>query len=208
VLRIDHVVRTVPELNDAATRLFDRYGLASVPGGRHAGWGTGNRLIPLGNDYVELISVVDRAEAEETDFGRTMLERIAEGEQWFAVCLADDDLDATAARLGLTIDPGSRLLPGGVVVRWRSAGLDDAKREPWLPFFIEWDVPPDLHPGRGSAAHRVHVTGIAWVELAGALSKLRDWVGGADVPFRMVEGTPGIRAVGIGTAEGRELRLE
>ena len=206
--RIDHVVRAVPDLDGAATRLLDRYGLASVPGGRHPGWGTGNRLIPLGSNYVELISVVDRAEAEQTEFGRTMVERVARGEQWFAVCLADDDLDATANRLDLVIESGSRILPDGAVIRWRSAGLGDAKREPWLPFFIDWDVPPDLHPGRGSAAHRADVTGIAWVELAGDPATLGDWTGGADVPFRMIEGAPGIRAVGIATAEGRELRLD
>lgn len=206
--QVDHVVRAVPDLDRAATRLLDRYGLASIPGGRHPGWGTGNRLIPLGNDYVELLSVVDPAEAEQTTFGRTMVERVARGEHWFAVCLADDDLDATATRLDLAIESGSRVLPDGDVVRWRSAGLDDPKREPWLPFFIEWDVPLNLHPGRASAAHRVDVTGIAWVELAGDPSKLSDWIGDANASFHVVDGTPGIRAVGIATAEAGELRLE
>ena len=207
MLRIDHVVREVPDLDHAAARFLDRYGLASLPGGRHPGWGTGNRLIPLGNDYVELISVVDVAEAEKTEFGRTMLARVAEGEQWYAICLADDDIDATAARLGLEIAAGSRVLPDGVVVRWRSAGLEDAKREPWLPFFIEWDVPPELHPGRAPATHRVPATGIAWVELAGNPETLTDWLGGADLPFRVVKGKPGIRSVGIAT-EGSELVVE
>jgi hypothetical protein len=207
VLRIDHVVRAVPDLDAAAARWLERYGLASLPGGRHPGWGTANRLIPLGNDYVELISVVDPAEAEKTEFGRSMSARIAEGDQWFAVCLADDDLEATAARLGLEIAAGSRVLPDGGVVRWRSAGLDDATRELWLPFFIEWDVPPDLHPSRAAAPHRVAATGIAWVELAGNAATLRDWLGAATVPFRTVEGDPGIRAVGIAT-EGAEITLE
>lgn len=207
MLRIDHVVREVPDLDLAATRFLDRYGLVSVPGGRHPGWGTGNRLVPLGNDYIELISVLDRAEAEKTEFGRTMLERVAEGEQWFAVCLADDDLDATATRLGLEIATGSRVLPDGAVVRWRSAGLDSPNREPWLPFFIEWNVPPELHPARTPAKHRVPATGIAWVELAGNPATLTDWLGGAEVPFRLVEGEPSIRGVGIAT-EGPELKLE
>jgi hypothetical protein len=206
--QIDHVVRAVPDLDRAATRLLDRYGLASIPGGRHPGWGTGNRLIPLGNAYLELISVVDPAEAEQTAFGQRMLERFARGEQWFAVCLADDYLDATATRLDLAIEFGSRVLPDGDVVRWRSAGLDDPKREPWLPFFIEWDVPPDLHPGRAAVTHRVAATGIAWIELAGDSSTLSDWLGDANVPLNVVEGTPGIRAVGIATAESLVLRLE
>jgi Glyoxalase-like domain len=208
VKQIDHVVRAVPDLDRAATRLLDRYGLASIPGGRHPGWGTGNRLIPLGNDYVELLSVVDRTEADESEFGRTMLERVDRGEQWFAVCLADDDLDATATRLDLAIESGSRVLPDGDVVRWRSAGLDDPKREPWLPFFIEWDVPLDLYPGRASVPHRVAATGIASIELAGDPATLRDWTGGADLPFRFVDGDPGIRFVDIAIDGGPDLRLE
>jgi hypothetical protein len=208
VLRIDHVVRAVPDLDDAAARLLDRYGLASVPGGRHPGWGTANRLIPLGGAYIELISVVDRAEAEQSAFGRTMLEHVAQGEQWFTVCLADDELDATATRLDLEIGAGFRVLPDGSIVRWRSAGLDAPKRASWLPFFIEWDVPSHLHPGRAAVTHRVAATGIAWIELAGDPAMLREWTGGADLPFRLTEGDPGIRAVGVGTGEGGELRLE
>ncbi|HEV8564546.1 MAG TPA: VOC family protein [Actinomycetota bacterium] len=207
MLRIDHVVRAVPDLDQAAARFLDTYGLASVPGGRHPGWGTGNRLVPLGNDYVELISVVDRPEAQKTEFGRTMVERIAEGEQWFAVCLADDDIDATATRLGLEISTGFRILPDGAVVRWRSAGLGAANREPWLPFFIEWDVPPELHPARAAVTHRAVPTGIAWVELAGDSESLQRWLGGADLPFRMIDGKPDIRSVGIAIDEGPDLKL-
>ena len=163
--------------------------------------------MPLGADYVELISVVDEAEASRTQFGRTMLQRAAEGEQWFAVCLADDDLDATAVRLGLEISAGSRALPDGAVVSWRSAGLESPKREPWLPFFIEWNVPLELHPGRASVEHPSTATGIAWVEVAGGRDRLEQWLGDADVPIRVVDGDPGVRAVGLTTAEGRELVL-
>jgi hypothetical protein len=207
VLRFDHVVRAVPNLDHAASDFLDRYGLASVPGGRHPGWGTANRLIPLGSDYLELISVVDPAEAERTAFGRTMRERIAGGEHWFASCLADDDLDGTAARLGLEITSRSRVQPDGSELRWRSAGLADERREPSFTFFIEWEVPPELHPSRSPAAHRVPATGIAWIEVAGDAARLRDWLGEVDVPFRVVDGEPGIRAVGLTTAAG-ELTIE
>ena len=109
--------------------------------------------------------------------GRFVAELTAEGDRWFAVCIADDDLDATAARLGLEVVTGERERPDGTVVRWRSAGFeDDPERVSRLPFFIEWDVPPELHPGRTQIEHRVAATGIAWIEM-GDDGHLTDWLG-------------------------------
>ncbi len=48
-LRIDHIVWGVDDLDRAAAEVQERYGLASVPGGRHPGWGTANRIVPLGS---------------------------------------------------------------------------------------------------------------------------------------------------------------
>jgi hypothetical protein len=118
------------------------------------------------------------------------------------LCLADDDLDATAARLGLTAEPGSRTLPDGRVVAWRGAGIDDPRRTPDLPFFIAWDVPPELHPGAGEAAHPSGASGIAWAEVAADAARFGAWTGGADLPVRIVEGAPGLVAVGLRTPEG------
>jgi Glyoxalase-like domain len=53
-LHIDHIVWGVDDLDRAAAQVQERYGLASVPGGRHPGWGTANRIIPLGPSYLEL----------------------------------------------------------------------------------------------------------------------------------------------------------
>jgi hypothetical protein len=39
--------------------------------------------------------------------------------------------------------------------------------------------------------------------VAGDADRLREWLGGADLPVRNADGAPGVRAVGIG---GRELR--
>src|SRR3954468_17784397 len=109
--RIDHAVFAVRDLDDAAERWADRYGLASSPGGRHPGWGTANRIAPLGPDYLELLSVVEPEVAESTVLGRTLLELTVEGDRWFSLCLADDDLEAPAARLGLEVEAGSRTTP-------------------------------------------------------------------------------------------------
>ena len=49
----------------------------------------------------------------------------------------------------------------------------------------------------------VQPTGIAWIELVAPKVKLKEWLGGEKLPLRVEEhGSPGLRAVGIATAEG------
>lgn len=202
-MRIDHVVLGSRDLERTAERFLDAYGLASVPGGHHAAWGTANRIVPLGDDYVEFLAVVDHRIAATSRFGRFLEELSAEGDRWFTVCMADDDIDATAARLGLDVVPGARLRPDGAEVRWRGAGLEDPKRDPWLPFFIQWQVAPDAYPGRMPVEHRIEVGGIAWVEMAGDAARLTAWLGSSPPTIRMLDGgEPGIRAVGLSMIEG------
>jgi hypothetical protein len=202
VLGIDHPVRAVGDLDRAAERWRRHLGLDSAPGGRHPGWGTANRIVPLGDAYVELIAVADPQAARESAFGRSVAEAATGGERWLTFAAAADDLDAVAARLGLEVIGGRRERPDGTTLRWRSAGLEDPRREPWMPFFIAWEVPPGLHPGRARAGHGVRVDGIVWIEVAGDADRLDDWLGGDELPVRVVDGSPGIRAVAIATAGG------
>jgi hypothetical protein len=199
-VRLDHVVYAARDLEQAAARFRAELGLDSVPGGRHPGWGTENRIVPLGRDYVELIAIEDDAAAAGTAFGRSLRSALDAGDGWFAVCVATDDVDAVAARLGADVEPGERIRPDGTVVRWRR--VDPAEREAWLPFFIAWDVPPALHPGRARAGHGLRPEGLAWVEVAGDADRLRAWVGEEDLPIRVAEGPPGVRRVAIATAGG------
>ncbi len=205
--RIDHVVLAVRDLEASAGHLWDEHGLRFAPGGRHPQWGTANMIAPLGNDYVELLGVVDEGVGSTSVLGRTLMELSADGDRWFSVCLADDDVDATAARLGLTVRPGARRRPDGSEVRWRGAGIEERGEELSLPFFISWDVPAALHPGAAPADHRVPAEGIAWAEVGGDEARLRDWLGGADVPIRVVAGDPRVYAVGIGLGDGSEILL-
>jgi hypothetical protein len=207
VLRIDHVVYAVRDLDDAAMRFRTEFGLDSVVGGRHTGWGTANRIVPLGGQYLELIGVVDRTEAAATSFGRSVLERTAAGDGWHTIAVASDDVVLTGERLGLEVDAGSRQRPDGEVLRWRMAGLEDPRREPWMPFFLMWDVPGSLHPGNARAGHGVRPEGIAWVEAGGDAERLRAWLGDEELPIRVVDGKAGISRVAIATSEG-ELVIE
>jgi hypothetical protein len=199
--RIDHAVYAVRDLEVATARWRDAYGLAAAAGGYHPRWGTANRIVPLGADYLELISVVEPSVAVDSVLGRRLLGLTAQGDRWYSLCLADDDVDGTAARLGLEVERGSRTTPDGAELRWRSAGIDAPQRQSWLPFFIAWDVAPERHPGRlpGSDAGE---PGIVAVDVAGDVSDLRAWVDGADLPIHVVDGPPGLVSVTVRRAGG------
>jgi hypothetical protein len=200
-LWIDHVIYAVRDLDSAGRRLDEEFGLASVAGGRHGAWGTGNRIVPLGRDYVELLAVVDEHEAEASPVGRVVRELVAQGDRWLCWCVSTDDVDGNAARLGLEIDEGSRSRPDGTVLRWRSAGFPFALANPGLPFFIDWQVPPDLHPGRAEARHRAEPEGISWIEV-GHEPRLAEWLGDQSLSVRTVREARGLLAVAIATRSG------
>ena len=207
---IDHAVLAVSDLDRAGERLHRDLGLASVPGGVHPRWGTGNRIVPLGDSYIELIAVVDHDVGSSTSLGRALLASSDGGrDRWFAICLSDTELEVTARRLGLQVEAGVRTRPDGVELRWRGAGIDDGARDSWLPFFIAWDVPAELHPGRTATRHEVDVAGIASVEIAGDPARLREWLGpeGDGLPFDVSDGYPQIRAVDLSLGDGTTVRF-
>ena len=141
---LDHVVICVPDLAEASRRYEIEHGLVSVEGGRHQGHGTANRLIPLGDWYIELLAVVDPDEAKTSALGTWTAHRSARpGAD--GVCLRPDDFDDRVSQLSLTPTEMTRVTPEGHLLRWRLAGLKHTVSA-GLPFFIDWDVPPDMHP--------------------------------------------------------------
>lgn len=200
-LRVDHVVWGVADLDRAAAQVLADYGLASVPGGRHPGWGTANRIIPLGPDYLELLAVVDEAEAAADPIGSGYARHIRSAGGLMLWCVATDDLDAVAARLSLPMQAKARLLPNGTRIGWRSAGLEAALDNPSVPFFIEWDVAAELHPGRMQAAHAAAPVGISSVTVGADPDELAVWLGGESLPV-LVAGPPGVNSVTVATAGG------
>ena len=98
MLRLDHVVYAVGDLDGAAVRFREAFGLDSVAGGRHERWGTANRIVPLVDQYLELVTAVDRDAAAASGFGRAVMDRAGAGGGWVTIALAADDLDAVAER--------------------------------------------------------------------------------------------------------------
>ena len=207
MLELDHVVYATADLPGTAEVWRQRYGLGSVEGGRHERWGTENRIVPLGSAYLELLAVFDPALAREDRFAAAIAERAAAGGGWVAPVLRTDDIDAVAGRLGLDVVQGSRRRPDGEVLAWRSAGVSDPRREPSWPFFISWDVPPELHPSATRADHGRRATSISSVELSGDPAALEGWIGRPPTELALVEGPPGVRSVAVATTDG-EIRID
>jgi catechol 2,3-dioxygenase-like lactoylglutathione lyase family enzyme len=193
-VRIDHVIYYTRDLDAAAARLEARLGLAVLAGGRHDGLGTHNRIVPLGGGYLELLAVADADEAARSPLGAAVLARASQGDGLGGWAVVVDDVRPVAARLGTPISVIAR---SGFSAHL--TGLAESIAEPYLPFFIARDD-GSADPGVGAGAG-----GITWIEVAGDEARLREWLGGEDLPVRVVEGPPAVLAMGIGE---RELRAE
>jgi hypothetical protein len=192
-VHIDHVIYATADLDAGAARVQSELGLKAIEGGRHAGHGTVNRIVPLGGGYLELIAVTDPEEAAASDFGRAVQRRVANvGDGLLGWVVAVDDVAPVVARLGASSGTISR---AGLSARL--AGLREAMSEPFLPFFIARDAGVADPGASGSAG------GITWVEVAGDADRLATWLGGVVLPVRVVAGPAAVTAIGIGE---RELR--
>jgi hypothetical protein len=187
-LRIDHVILASSDLDASAERVEAELGVQVAGGGRHEGLGTHNRIVPLGGGYLEILAVADPEEAESSPLGRALAARIAkssDGLMGWAVAV--DDIEPVVGRLETEVSTISRQ---GLSARL--TGVAEAMAEPFLPFFISRDHGiPD--PGEGADAG-----GIEWIEVSGSAPRLGEWLGGEELPVRVVEGPSAVRAVGIG----------
>jgi hypothetical protein len=187
-VRIDHVILATADLDAAVARLEGEHGLRASGGGRHEGLGTHNRIVPLGSGYLEILAVADAGEAARSQLGRALAERIERtGEGLMGWAVAVDDVVPVAERLGT---PVSTIARQGLSARL--TGVPEAMATPFLPFFIAREPGIEDPGGSGGAG------GIEWLEVAGDPDRLHAWLGGAQLPVRMVEGAPAVRAVGIG----------
>ncbi len=143
LLGIDHVVLATADPDASAAELETKLGLASTGGGRHDAFGTFNRLIWLGDAYLELIGVFDRELAAASWLGREVIASLSAGGGLVTWAIAVDDL-AGALRWappdGGLLGPvaGERRRPDGRIVRWRVARPDPVT--PVAPFLIEHDL--------------------------------------------------------------------
>jgi hypothetical protein len=178
---VDHVLLPVDDLDEGARRLYQRFGLRSVAGGRHPKVGTANMIVPLGSQYLELIAIADPQEAEGSRLGRRLAHALKDGRTFVAWALRTQSLEGVGGKLraaGWNLPPvvdGSRNRPDGRVLSWRTQDIETTAEPSAIPFVIEWRLPEGLHPGEAEAAHR------------GGATTLRRVVIGARDPHRVGE---------------------
>lgn len=200
-VEIDHVLIAVTDLAVAAREMELRYGLASIEGGRHPGWGTANRIVPLGDTYLELIAVVDAVEAKQSAFGRWVASSAKISGQPMGWAVRTEDIDDVSRRLGLTPRAGSRVTPAGNRLEWRTAGVEQAAADGSLPFFIEWG-PGTAFPGRVLVNHPGGAAAMTRILIQGDARKLADWLDGHMLPIILSAGAPRLAGIVLSRAEG------
>jgi hypothetical protein len=147
--QVDHLVYTVPNLQqgvDSAEKLF---GVRAAPGGQHPGLGTRNALVALGpQSYLEIIG--PDPDQPRPPGGRRfgiddlkaphLLTWVAKGKslETFAAGAKAHGVD-----LGAVI-PGSRKRPDGVVLSWTYTDPQVVLADRLIPYFIDWGSSP--HP--------------------------------------------------------------
>jgi len=144
---IDHVILASADPDLAVAQLEQELGLSATGGGRHEAQGTFNRLIWLGDSYLELMGVFDRDLAAESWWGRHVSGLLDSSPAAYAgLALASDDLQADVARLRAQGAPigepteGERRRADGEFVRWSIARPPDVDHELGLTFLIEHDA--------------------------------------------------------------------
>lgn len=204
-MRLDHLSYAAgPEgLGATAQRLGAALGAGFRDGGLHPRFGTRNFVLPLaGGVYLEVVEALDHPAADKAPFGQAVKARSQAGGGWLAWVVAVDDIARVERRLGRPAVDGHRRRPDGVDLTWRQIGVLDLLDDPALPFFVQWQVDPSLHPAADGAGPR-----ITQVEICGDRDKVAEWVGekpaGIDFDIAWVQSDDsGLVAVTFDTAHG------
>jgi hypothetical protein len=146
LIGLDHFIVAVPDPDEAAAELERLLGLRAGPGGRHAEYGSFNRLLWLGDSYIELLGIDDRGLAADAWFGPKALQVLdGPGAGYIGMSLATDDIAADMRlldELGTRLrspEAGERRRPDGRTVRWKVATMAEADPELGHLFLIEHD---------------------------------------------------------------------
>lgn len=137
---IDHIIIGVNDLEKATQTFEQNLGLLASGGGRHPFGGTANRIIVIGDAYLELISVVEPAEAQQS-----MLDRLAKGEGYLNFVLGSDDIEADSqamrARGVSVIGPNAGALNSaeGRSRGWQRTDVERPDLTQHYPFLIQHD---------------------------------------------------------------------
>ncbi|MBE3560067.1 MAG: VOC family protein [Ktedonobacteraceae bacterium] len=137
---LDHVIIGVKNLEQATEIFSRRLGLAASGGGIHPTGGTANRIIVIGDTYLELITIRDPAEAQQS-----MLERLAKGDGYVNFVLGSDNIQADSAAMkqrGITVvgpQGGELRSKDGRARSWLRMDIERPDMAQHYPFIIQHD---------------------------------------------------------------------
>ncbi len=208
-MRLDHLSYAAgPDgLDSTAARLGEALGREFVDGGVHPRFGTTNMILPLAGDmYLEVVGALDHPASDKAPFGQAVKARSALGGGWLGWVVAVSDLTPVEQRLGRDAVPGNRHRPDGTELRWKQIGVNGTIADPQLPFFVQWESEPELHPSYGAE----NGLSLAGIEIAGDPQRVSEWLGETvEAPLEDVKvewvaphGTPGILAAQVQTPHG------
>ena len=143
MITFDHFAVSGPDLAAASAHVEAALGLSTVPGGEHVHFGTHNRLMGLGRDYLEAIAT-DPA-ADTLPYPRWFdLDRFTGAPRLTNWICRTDDLDATLS--ALSVDAGTPVALSRGELRWRMAVPADGilPFDGAFPALIEWE--DSAHP--------------------------------------------------------------
>ncbi|MFB9926229.1 VOC family protein [Amycolatopsis halotolerans] len=216
MFHLDHLCLGVPDLDEGVRRVREETGLAYYDGGAFAA-GIANTIFPLGGDvYLEVEAVT--APAAEREAAVAWFDRVvAGGDRWMFWSLRADTLDElaeVAQRLGGEVArvPG-RVQPDGtqrIITTAPGPGraLDTCWRRGLPNWFYRED--PATNPDRGAAENGERAAAVTRLEIGADADELREHIGAETfdrLPLTVVSGPPGVHAVTVRTASGREVTL-
>src|SRR6267142_2523649 len=150
---LDHIILGCNDLDRGIDLVEENTGVRPAIGGVHPGRGTRNALLSLGaRRYLEIIAP-DPAQQKIVHFPQI---RQMKDPRLIGWAVHPPDIAATAILLRENQiafkgpDDGSRQLPDGHVLNWKTINLAD-DRHGLLPFFIEWSA-GSVHPSKDAPA--------------------------------------------------------
>ncbi|MFN4171854.1 MAG: VOC family protein [Pseudorhodobacter sp.] len=176
MLRLDHLAVSAAELTPGVAEVEALLGLSLSPGGAHGAMGTHNRLLRMGDVYLEVIAVDSTAPPPGRPrwFALDRFEGAPRLTNWVVAC---DDLDAELAHAPAGAGAAMDLARGDL--RWRMAVPEDGELpfDGAFPALIQWQGaahPVQRLPDSGLRLARLEIVHPDMARMAPALAGLRD----------------------------------
>lgn len=216
MFHLDHLCLGVRDLAAGVARVHEETRLAHYDGGVFAA-GIANTIFPLGGDVYLEVEAATGPVAERDAAVAWFDGLLADGDRWMFWSLRADTLDemsAVAQRFGAEVArvPG-RVQPDGtqrIITTAPGPGraLDTCWRRGLPNWFYRAD--PATNPDRGTTEHGDRGVAVTRLEVGADAEELREHVGAETfdrLPLVVRSGRPGVHAVTVRTASGREVTL-